>query len=649
MTTTTSAPHTIPTVSLRDMSDTEFTQRYGTDRFTASVITNRLHYVVEHMSTGFLREAFSPIIRDWYDFACTISGPPEQDYPMSVVSNSLVVFLGTMGDAVRNTVIEYGPENLRPGDVLIGNDPYRTGTHVNDVLFIYPVFRDDTIVSFVNIRAHQLDMGGTVPGGFSGTKNNKYEEGLTIPPVLLYRQGEPVRSTFSLIFDNSRFGDILLPDFKSIYQQLHLGARLIGENIDRYGSGAFLGTLQYAVDTSAERMREAIGRIPDGDYVGTGLVDADGLDETEEFRIKVTLIKRGENIEAELSGTSRQARTSINASMLDSKTAVGVAITMLLAPETPFTSGTWRNIDMACPPGSLLNCMPPEGASMMFWEITTTLVTAVFDALNPVLGERAVAGDYGSLNLHNATGVLDDGTPWATAAQCGGEHGPWGATSDGDGDSYTVLFMLNNLDPATEAIEHDVPVVLLRKEAATDTAGAGFHRGGAATLRDSLWLTDASAYSSPFRTKIPSGLGANGGDTGRLGAVWIFPAETANIRERGKLIPHSPEVYADTVPVGGMLDARTKELDPDGRYFYFASQPSWDTKAGAMFRYLTNGGGGWGTPFERDPERVLRDVRDGYVSVEGAARDYGVVVLGDPENDPEGITVDTAATRSLRA
>lgn len=643
----TAAQHA-PDVRLRDMGDEEFVARYGTDRFTASVITNRLHYVVEHMSTGFLREAFSPIIRDWYDFACTISGPPEQDYPMSVVSNSLVVFLGTMGDAVRNTVIEYGPENLNPGDVLICNDPYRTGTHVNDVLFIYPVFRDNKIVSFVNIRAHQLDMGGTVPGGFSGTKANIYENGLVIAPMLLYSAGKPVRSTFSLIFDNSRFGEILLPDFKSIYQQLHLGARLIGENIDRYGAEAYLGTLQYAVDTSAERMRDAIAKIPDGDYVGTGLVDADGMDESEEYHIKVTLIKRGEHVEAELSGTSRQARTSINASMLDSKTAVGVAMTMLLDPETPFTTGTWRNIDMACPPGSLLNSLPPEGASMMFWEITTTLVTAVFDALNPVLGERAVAGDYGSINLHNATGVLPDGTPWATAAQCGGEHGPWGATSNRDGDSYTVLFMLNNLDPATEAIEHDVPVVLLRKEATVDTGGAGYNRGGAACMRDSLWLTDASAYSSPFRTKRPSGLGAYGGQTGKLGAVWVFPPDVADIRGRRGLIEHSGDAYHHTVPVGGVLDPETKVLAPGGKYYYFAAEPSWDTKAGAMFRYLTNGGGGWGDPFGREPERVLRDVRDGYVSVEGAARDYGVVVTGDPDDDPEGIAVDQEATKALR-
>jgi N-methylhydantoinase B len=636
-------------VRLRDMTDDEFAARYGCDRFTASVIRNRLHYAVEHMSTGFLREAFSPIIRDWYDFACTVSGPPEQDYPMSVVSNSLVVFLGTMGDAVRNTVTEFGPENLKPGDVLICNDPYRAGSHVNDVLFIRPVFHEGAIVSFVNMRSHQLDMGGIIPGGFSATKANVYENGLVMPPVLLYHQDEPVRSTFSLIFDNSRFGEILLPDFKSMFEQLKLGERLVLENIGRYGLDAYLGTLQYAIDTSAERMRDAIALIPDGDYGGMAIVDADGMDASEEYLIKVTLHKRGEHIEADLSGSSRQARTCINAGMLDAKTAVGVALTMLLDPETPFTTGTWRNIDMVCPEGSLLNSMPPDGGIMMYWETTATLITAVFDALNPVLGENAVGGDHGSISLHNGNGVLPDGTPWGNAAQCGGEHGPWGATKEGDGDSYTVLFMLNNLDPATEAIEHDAPVVVLRKEAAIDTAGAGYHRGGAACMRDSLWLTGGEHWSSPFHTKRATGIGAHGGADGGLGAVWLFHPDAARIRERGELVGHGPDAYGEATPVAGMLDPETKAPDPDGRYFYFASVPSWKTAAGAMFRYLTNGGGGWGDPFEREPERVMRDVRDAYVSVEGARRDYGVVVVGDPHLDPEGLAVDADATRALRA
>ncbi|MFF1553010.1 hydantoinase B/oxoprolinase family protein [Rhodococcus erythropolis] len=633
---------------LRDLSDADFNESYGCDRFSASVILNRLRYAVEHMSTGFMREAFSPIIRDWYDFACTISGPSEQNYPMAVVSNSLVVFLGTMGDAVRNAVEEYGPENLRPGDVLICNDPYRGGRHVNDVAFTRPVFVDGKIVSYVNLCAHQLDMGGTVPGGFSATKANVYENGLVIPPMLLWSQDEPVRSTFSLIFDNTRWGGMLLPDFKSIFQQLKLGERLILENIDRYGLEAYLGTLEYSCDTSAERMRDAISLVPDGDYAGSALIDADGVDDTIDYTVRVLVRKRGENIEIDLSGTSPQARTCINCGVLDAKTAVGVALTMLLDPKVPFTSGTWRNIDIAAPAGTIVSSLPPNGAIMMFWEASGAIASAIFDALNPVLGEQGVGGDYGSTNTHNASGFRADGTPWTSATQCGGEHGPWGASKAGDGDSYTVLLTLNNLDPATETIEHDSPVVLLRKEHAIDTGGAGKFRGGAANLKDTLWLEPGQHYLSPFRTKAPSGVGANGGSFGPNGAMWLFPPRS-DVPVTG-LVDTDEAAYLHSEPVAGVLDRTTHALDPEnGEYHYFASKQVWPTTRNTVLRCLTNGGGGWGEPFTRDPERVLADVRNEYVSIGAAASDYGVVIVGDPHNDPEGLLVDSAQTETLRA
>lgn len=643
--TTSSASRSLP---LRDLPDADFRKLYGCDRFTASVIVNRLKYAVEHMSTGFLREAFSPIIRDWYDFGCTISGPPEDNYPMSVVSNGLPVFTGTMADAVRNSVQEFGPERLSEGDILICNDPYRAGTHVNDVCFIRPVMVDGRPVSFVSLRAHQLDIGGVVPGGFSATKRNVYENGLVIPPMLLWSKDEPVRSTFSLIFDNSRFGSLLLPDFMSIYQQLGLGERLVRENIDRYGLDAYLGTLRYACDISAERMRAAIARIPDGDYEGSALIDADGLDDSLEFPVHVTLRKRGHHIEADLSGTSEQGRTSINAGILDAKTAVAVALTLLLDPQTPFTSGTWRHVDLVAPEGTLLSAMPPDGPTMLFWEASAALGTAVFDALNPILGAEAVAGDYGSTNNHTAHGYFPDGTPWTRAGQLGGGSGPRGATRAGDGDSCTTLFTLNTMDPATEAIEHDAPVVVLRKERLIDTAGAGIHRGGAASVKDTLYLTDAEHYSNPSRTKIPSGVGANGGTPGRNGAVWIFPPEEGWDETMDGLIGTDDSAYARTIPVAGVLDPETNALAADGVYHYRASRPVWQTRAGSVFRYLTNGGGGWGSPFDRDPHDVLADVRDEYVSIAGAARDYGVVVIGDPINDPEGLRIDESATAELR-
>jgi N-methylhydantoinase B len=632
---------------VRDLSEEEFGTFYHCDRFTSTVLLNRMRYTVGHMATAILREAFSPIIRDWYDFACTISGPPGLDYPMVAVSNSLTTFLGTMADAPRNSVIEFGPENLSPGDVLICNDPYRGGRHVNDVLFTRPVFYDGQIVSFVNIVAHQLDMGGTVPGGFSATKLNVYDNGLVIPPMLMWSKDVPIRSTFSLIFDNTRWGELLLPDFKSMFQQLKLGERLVLEDIERYGLEAYLGTHQFAVDTSAERMREAIERIPDGDYEGSALIDADGLDDSVEYPVHITIRKRGSHIEADLSGTAAQARTSINSGALDAKTTIGVALTMLLDPHIPFTSGTWRHIDLAAPEGTIVTSVPPNGPTMMFWESAGALISATFDALNPVLGADGLAGDHGTVGVHNSHGVMPDGSPWACATQAGGEHGPWGATRVGDGDSYTVLYNLNNIDPATETIELGAPVVLLRKEHAIDTGGPGTHRGGAGHLRDSLWLTPANHWASPFRLKEPSGVAAYGGREGRNGAWWFFPP--AGDARPTSLVGLQPEVYADTRPIAGVLDEKTKLPDlENGRYHHFASESVWRTTANTVMRVITNGGGGWGDPFSRDPQKVLSDVRDEYISVEGAARDYGIVIVGDPHHDPEGLVIDEAATADLR-
>jgi len=174
---------------------------------------------VKHMCTHLLTNAFSVILRDWYDFGATLSGPPSLNYPMAAVSDSLMIFTGSMSEAVRNTIGEYGEEDVRPGDVIICNDPYRTGTHPNDLLFVRPIFHEDELVGFVNIQPHMMDMGGIVPAGFSPAKKNVYENGLVIPPTLLYRDDKPVRSTFALIFDNARFGEVMLPDIQSIYAE----------------------------------------------------------------------------------------------------------------------------------------------------------------------------------------------------------------------------------------------------------------------------------------------------------------------------------------------------------------------------------------------------------------------------------------------
>ena len=635
---------------LRDLSDEQFLARYDTDRFTATVLSNRLRFSVQHVVTGLLHRAFSPIIALCYDFAACICAPPEQGYQMSAVTNGLTVFLGTMTDSVRVTVEEYGPENLVPGDLLVCNDVYRVGNHYNDVLFVRPVFHDGEIAGFMALRAHQLDVGGMVPGGYSATKHNSYEDGISISPRLLYHAGEPVHETFSLIFDNVRMAEMMLPDFITMNGCCMLGERLINETIDRYGIAAYLGALRYANDASAENMRLGIAALPDGDYQGVGRLDADGVDDTEDYFVKLTLRKRGTRVEADFSGSSRQARTCINAGALDVKTAVGVGLKMLYSPESEFTAGSFRDIDIVVPAGSITSALPPDGAVFCYYEVQSLIVTILLRILGPVLGDNGFGGDFGSAYVHNANGVNPDGTPWMCSAMAGAEHGPRGASKDGDGDGLSCAYIFNLMSPATESLEADFPLRIMRREFVTDSAGPGLNRGGAAVVKDILYTQSGQHQTVPLRFREPSGVGVHDGGDGGLGGVWVFSPDGGPIEGEDIFIgTNDHSAYRNATAVAGMFDPVTQVPDIDGEYFYFGRQPVWNTQPGAMWRWLTNGGGGWGDPLERDPEAVKRDVRDEYVSIDGAARDFGVVVVGDPHNDPEGLVVDVGATEKLRA
>ncbi len=637
-----------PAASPRDLDDSQFQDAYSCDRLTATVLTSRFRYLVRHMCTHLMTTAFSPVLRDWYDFAATLSGPPSIGYPMSAVADSLPLFTGTMADAVRTMVEEYGPSRLLPGDVLICNDPYRKGTHVNDVCFVRPVFTESEITGFLTLTAHMMDMGGTVPGGFSAMKKNVYENGLVIPPVLLYRQGELDRSILSLIFDNARFGEVILPDISSISAALTLGDRLLTETIDRYGRDSYLGALRYGTDLSASAMRDALVRLPDGNYSATEIIDCDGIDADKEYFISVEIKVAGGRAEVDLSGSSDQARTCINAGWLDTKTAVAVALKYLIDPATPFTSGVCRPLDIVLRPSTIVAAEPPDGAIFSYWETTMPLLHAVFQALEEAVGEDAIAGDFCSAMTHNATGFHPDGTPWAVVGgTCGGEHGPWGATKRGDGENSLATALANGIGPSVEGFEAESPVVMMQKEYVTDSSGPGSFRGGAATRKDSLWLTPTEYHSTNMHTKYPSGFGVRGGGNGSRPAVWAW--ETVPGEPIG-FLDDEEKTVASATPILGVMDRRTYMLDGDDPvYFHFGREPVWTSGTNATLRYQTSGGGGWGSPLLRDPELVKRDVRDDYVSIDAARSTYGVVVLGDPESDPEGLTVDVPATEALRA
>jgi N-methylhydantoinase B len=638
---------------IKDLTPAEFKAKYGCDRFTATMLTSGYRYLVQRMCRGLQRQAFSIILRDWYDLAATLSGPPEMGCPMVAVNDGVMSLVGTVPEAIRNVIEEFGPENMAPGDVIVCNDPQRIGTHAQDCMFSRPVFRDGKIVAFITMKIHLIDMGGTVPGGFSGTKRNKFEDGLLLPPMLLYHEDRPIRPTWQLFFDNTRFGEILLTDIKAAYQNMLMGEREVFKTIEKYGLEAFHGAMKYILDATEESMRLALLSIPDGDYEAAQMTDCDAVDDTEEYRIRFKIKVRGDRAELDFSGTHRQARTSINASSLDTKCAVMIAMKYALDPKSPITSAAMRPFDIVLPAGTMLRALPPDGAICLYFESSEGVLTATLQALAPALGDNAIAGCYGSLNMHTSSGAFPDGRPWLTMGQVGGEHGPLGATRVGDGVNGTASYLGNSFDPPTEAIELDTPVILLRKENVIDSAGCGKYRGGLARVTDFLLPTDCESYSMPLHYKIPTGFGVNGGKSGSTGGVWTWLPSDFDITGEKKIMPLDAASYRSSKVIAGIVDPATHLPDREkGEYFYpprsFDYKSYYRNVPGSIWRYLTNFAGGWGDPLERDIGAVKRDVRNEYVSIEGARRDYGVVINGDPHWDPENLVVDMEATRRLR-
>lgn len=396
---------------LRNLSREEFERRYGCDRFTATVLVNKFDYVIKHMISQVMRTAFSPIVRDSADLAATLNGPPDAGFGVVAVSNTLPLFLGSMTDGVRIALGEFGLEQLKPGDVVMCNDYYRVGTHLNDVMFIRPVFCNGEVIGSVTIRAHQMDMGGVRPGGFDATKADVYEDGLVIPPMLLFEQGEPVKPMLSLLVANTRFSSLIVPDIYGIHAALELGAGLVDQAISRYGLPAYLGAVRYSADASAEAMGRALRRIPDGVYEAEETVDSDNASD-QEYIVRLRLIKAAHRAEFDFSESSVASPVSLNASWADSKSAVAIALKCLIDRHSRYTSGSLRDVDILLPAGGVNNPSPPH-ACMYYHEIILPMMYATWKALNPVLGPAAIGAEAPNFTFL-PTGKSADGRAWAT-------------------------------------------------------------------------------------------------------------------------------------------------------------------------------------------------------------------------------------------
>ena len=567
--------------------------RIEADPIGLEIMWSRLVNVAEECWHTVIRTAFSLIIGEAQDFACEILDARGRQIVHS--PRAMPVFNLTLPIAVNAMIERFPPETLAPGDVLVTNDPWLCAGHLFDVAIAAPVFREGRVVAFCGVVGHVSDIGGTRD---SLGAREIYEEGFQIPPMKLFRAGQPNEDLFTLLAENVRRPDQVLGDVHALVAAGLTGAERIGEFMEEYGMHD-LEALAAVVQRRAETaMRDAIADLPDGRY--EHVVEADGIDSPMRFPIRIEV--RGNEIEVGFEGSPpQQDRGGSNCTLTYTKAHATYPLKCILSPEVPGNAGCYRPMTVGAPEKSIMNCDRPLAVNMRTrtgWYIAPN----VFGALAKAAPGRvqAFTGLPSSAIFY---GVGPDGIFYTDHLFQGGGQG---ASEHGDGHS-ALLYPTSAGNTSVELFETRVPALVIEKALLADSGGPGRRRGGLGQVISARKLDD----------------------DGEPCQVGIYPSGVLK-------------------PVAGLFGGR-----PGGRASGCVGRfagPMRDVGVGALSVIRTTGeyaelrvagGSGFGDPMERPFEAVQRDLEAGYVTPEGARRDYGCVVGAD------GV-IDRPASERLR-
>src|SRR6266487_35437 len=570
------------------------------DPITLEVLWNRLLSVVNEQQVTLMRTAFSTVVRESQDLACGVF-----DTRGSMIAQSLTGTPGhinAMATGVRHFLKTYPAETLQPGDVLITNDPWQTAGQINDMTILTPVFKDTHVVGYFASTCHAPDIGGHI---FSGEAREVYEEGLRIPIMKLFIRDEPNAELFKIIRTNVRTPNETIGDLYAQTSSNAVGARELLHFMDEFGLDSIDPLANEIITRSERAMRQAIRALPNGRYENESW--SDGYDEP--IRVKVAVTVEDEDLFIDFAGSSPQSSRGINVVLNYTHAYASFAIKAAVSPEIPHNEGAFRPVHVTAPPGCILNCLEPAAVASRH-SIGHFLPGVIFGALAPAMPGKLIAcgADPIWISVWQGKWPVSQETFTFSLFQCGGT----GARATKDGLN-TTGFPSGVAGVPVEVMESLTPLIQYRRELRTDSGGPGFYRGGLGQWTETGYRGDASWAVSAMidRTRFPA-MGLKGGKPGALGEFLV----------NGTSHPQ-PKALVTLAP-------------------------------GARVQLNLPGGGGYGDPFQRPVALVLDDVVNGYVSLEAAERDYGVVIryLGSRDQlvrPPELYVVDEEATRVRRA
>ena len=563
------------------------------DPITLEILWRRLISIVDEADGSVARTAFSSLLRDAHDYTCMFTDRRGRE----LAQGSFVTpgQSGAMAIGVKKLVEGLDASTLRPGDVFITNDPWALAGHLNDVCVLSPIFYKEKIVAYTACVFHHSDIGGRV----SSDNHDVFEDGLFIPFVKLYDAGKLNQAVLDMIRWNVRTPDEVTGDIRSQISANHVCAEKICRLLEDYKMDDLDDLADEIIDRTEKSMRQAIAKVPNGVYTAEGIIEQ--MEGREDIVVKASITVDDGSITVDLEGSSGQVDWGGNVVYNFTYAYVFMALKSMFDPELPNNHGCSRPISLKAPEGSIVNCKFPAAvaARMQIGHFATEII---YRAMAQVLPGRVIAGSGGTPAAMNIFyGKRNDGHPFHSVIIRGGGTG---ASGNGDGP-HVYIFPANGANTPVEIFESDTPIIVEQRSVLPDSGGSGKWRGGLGKVETFRIPSDEFAPQGPVNLGIQAGRfryspqGLAGGDNGQL-AEFSVNGEDGN-------------------PYG------LTQL-----------------KAGDVVTMGAAGGGGYGSPLERDVELVVSDVLDGYVSLQRAKTVYGVFI------DPASMTVDMEATRAYR-
>lgn len=563
------------------------------DPVILEILWRRLISIVDEADSAVSRTAFSSLLRDAHDYTCMFTDRKGRELAQGTFATPGQS--GAMALGIKNLVTKLPIDTYKPGDIFITNDPWALAGHLNDICVMSPIFYKEKLVAFTACVFHHSDIGGRV----SSDNHDVFEEGLFIPFVKLYDGGVLNQALIDMIRWNVRTPDEVIGDIRSQIAANYVCSEKICQMLKENDMDDLDDLADEIINRTEKSIREEIEKIPDGIYRAEGRIEQ--MKGKQDVLIKASVEVKGSDIIVDLEGSSPQVDWGGNVVYNFTYAYVFMAIKSMFGPDIPNNDGCTRPLVLKAPESSVVNCKFPAAVAARL-VIGHFLTEIIYRALSQVLPDRVIASSGGTPAQMNVFyGRRHDGRPWHSVIIRGGGMG---ASAHSDG-KYVFIFPANGANTPVEIFESDTPLIIERRELIPDSGGPGKMKGG---------LGQREVFKVPDDEYAP------------------IPPVNLGIQAGRHILP--PEGL-----FGGKPGAKAQFLvnGVSGNPFGLTQ-----LKAGDVVIIDSAGGGGYGNPYERDPEMVENDVIEGYVTPERAKEDYGVII------DPVTMKVNIDLTRELR-